>query len=259
MRLTDGWAWRHFSCAFIVGLLASQAVAATVWKCQEGERVVFSDAPCPSTGKPVDPRRLQPNIVKAEPVTRAVNQEREVGAGYANAGAEGAGRACPSDLEIRNMEVSAGSVTRSKEDKAFLRDEVRRARQCQKGQGNYSANDWQISRDAQRDQGSVDPRRGKEARTRAEGMHSAADPIEGDRIAERRRQEEYLREQRRIAAQLAAQAAASRAAEQNLPWNCDQRGCTNSAGERYFRKGNTDTYIGPVGTCRRVGHQLLCP
>lgn len=62
---------------------------------------------------------------------------------------------CPNDQEIRNMEVLANSATLGASKKAFLADEVRRARQCRKGQGNYSAGDWQTSHEAQRAQNNL--------------------------------------------------------------------------------------------------------
>ncbi|HEV6964862.1 hypothetical protein, partial [Roseateles sp.] len=59
--------------------------------------------------------------------------------------------------------------------------------------------DWAISRDAQAAQTQLSDRARRDARLRAEAMHSAADPLEGDRIARRQLAEERMRraEQRR--------------------------------------------------------------
>lgn len=54
--------------AAIAALLPCLAQAATVWKCKEGDRVIFSDGPFPSTGAPMQARRLQGNAVQSHPV-----------------------------------------------------------------------------------------------------------------------------------------------------------------------------------------------
>jgi hypothetical protein len=76
-----------------------------------------------------------------------------------------------------------------------MQEEVRRARQCRKGQGRYAAADWDISRQAQAAQSSQSG--AQDARRRAEDMHSAADPVEGDRITSVREQERAQREAQR--------------------------------------------------------------
>jgi hypothetical protein len=163
-----------------------------VWKCQVEGRVEFSDVPCPATGSMIEERRLRPNVIDTE--RRPVPQSQPEAVPYEptpqTASAPPPRRranVCPSDFEIRNMETSASSTTLGERERAFLRDEVRRARQCQNGQGQYTDQDWRISREAQAAQNN-NTRRG-EARREAEGMHSAADPIEGERIAQRAQQE----------------------------------------------------------------------
>lgn len=183
-------------------LLASTAQAATVWKCQEGGRVIFSDAPCPSTGKPMDPQRLQGNVLKAERAPARQPQDIDerapnLSANRAGATSQGPGSVCPSEQDIRNMEVSANSATRDKKDKAFRRDEIRRAQQCRSGEGNYTKDDWRASEEAQTDQGSVIDRKRKDAKERAEAMHSAANPAEGERIQRARLAEEARKAERR--------------------------------------------------------------
>jgi hypothetical protein len=229
------------------------AQAQTVWKCQEGSRVVFSDAPCPSTGKPIAAQRLQGNTMKAEPV----RPPQKAGDGYDNGGSANAGvmstgstNSCPTEQEINNMEVSANSKTRSRQDVAVRQDEIRRAKQCRAGQGNYKSADWQASQDAQRDLSSVDAKRRKAAEARIEGIHSAADPVEGDPIAKKKRDED---EARRLAAE--AMARNSR----NSIVACDQGGCTSSDGSRFTRTGTSTLFIGPRGACTLVGTQMNCP
>ena len=114
------------------------------------------------------------------------------------------------------METKAGSMTLGKKEQFFMVDEIHRARQCRKGQGNYAAEDWQVSREAQDDQSSVSNK--QRGRARAEGMHSAADPIEGDRIERRRLAEEAMRREQEA---IAAAAAAQRTQQQNEPFFCN--------------------------------------
>lgn len=167
--------------------LAAPAAQAEVWKCKVGDKVHYSDQPCPVHGDPLPARRLQPNVVA--PVKPAPAE-----AGASAAGEEAPfrpGNVCPSDAEIRAMETRLSSISYEREEKDFLGDEVRRARQCRKGQGRYTAADWDISRRAQAAQSNLSG--AADARRRAEAMHSAADPFEGDRIAQERNQEQAQR------------------------------------------------------------------
>ena len=52
--------------------------------------------------------------------------------------------------------------------------------QCRAGQGRYREADWIISREAQAAQTQISDRARYDARLRAEAMHSAADPAEGE-------------------------------------------------------------------------------
>lgn len=153
------------------------------------------------------------------------------------------------------MEVSARSATRSKKEIDFLQDEIRRARQCRKGQGNYTEDDWRISRDAQAAQGSVIHRKRQDAKARAEGMHSAADPIEGDRIQRERLAEE---ERRAIRARQGEEANGPPNAP-HLTRGCNQNGCWDNRGQFYRRIGDTDKVIGPQGRCTVRGSTMRCP
>jgi hypothetical protein len=164
--------------------LATNPCQAQVWKCMENGRTVFSDLPCPKNGRELDARQLNANTVQGHRVP-ATKDMADPPAAPATAMSSAATRTsvCPTDQEIRNMEVKASSITLQARERDFLNDEIRRARQCRKGQGHYSAADWQASREAQADQSSLDGR--ERARKKAEGVHSAADPVEGDRIERR--------------------------------------------------------------------------
>lgn len=89
------------------------------------------------------------------------------------------------------------------------------------------------------------------ARARAEGIHSAANPYEGERIAADRRNGERLQEQRR-------QRAAEAAARHSGPIQCNARGCTGPNGY-YPRHGNTNNFTSPDGRfCQYIGNRLQC-
>lgn len=169
-----------------------------IWKCEVAGQVRFSDKPCPGSGQPVAERSLQPNVVESlkPEVVRAA-----LGAASAPlAPAAPAGNACPGDSEIRGMETRGSSTTLGDAERQFMQDEVRRALQCRAGRGRYTEADWAISRTAQAAQTQLGDRARHDARLRAEAMHSAADPEEGDRIARRRIAEERM--QRRNQQQL---------------------------------------------------------
>lgn len=227
-------------------LAAAPAAAGPVWKCQENGRTVFSDVPCAGTGREVDPRLLKSNVLPAArpparplpgPVPAASPGQPDRTAAEPPAAAP---NVCPDARELRDMETRASSITLGAKEKAFLDDEIRRAHQCRKGQGRYSAQDWQISREAQADQSSLSSR--QRGRERAEDMHSAADPLEGERIANRRLQEEALRR-----------------ARQPVPIaHCDPGGCWSTQGRYYPASG--PGWIGPQGSlCQRVDGMLQCP
>ena len=166
-----------------------QTAQADVWKCTADGRTQYSDQPCQvaSRGERVAARLLQGNVIDvgrptAESTTRplqadaAVPDERGAAPGPIAS-------VCPSDRDIVSMETTASSIRLDPEAKRFVQDEIRRARQCQKGQGQYSAADWAISREAVAAQNSLTG--AADARIRSESMHSAANPAEGDRIARR--------------------------------------------------------------------------
>jgi len=172
-------------CAALPGAWAQQ-----VWKCEVGGKTVFSDKPCPQAGQQLPGRALQPNVVdamKPEAVDAAMGRlpppqpQQQPG-----------GNACPGDGELRGMQTRANSTTLGDAERQFMQDEVRRVLQCRGGQGRYREADWDISREAQAAQSQLGDRARADARQRAEAMHSAADPDEGDRIARRRLAEERM-------------------------------------------------------------------
>lgn len=177
--------------ALLLGSVAAHA-ATEVWRCKSGPggSVVFSDVPCPGNGDPVPARQLQSNIVQAQRLPPADAD------GEAQATPGRRENYCPGDQELRNMETQASSTSLSPKASSFLQDEIRRVRQCRKGQGRYTAEDWRISQAARDAQSSTSTQ--EAARTAAENMHSAADPIEGDRIAQARAQEQAQAERRRV-------------------------------------------------------------
>lgn len=187
-------------------LLSATGAQAQVWKCTVEGKVRYSDQPCPSKGEPMKARALQDNVIDASADRARLERARSSAAEQAAMAASAAvttspaaapANVCPSDQEIAGLETKASSITLSPEAKRFVQDEIRRIRQCRKGQGRYSAADWAISKQAVEAQSSHTG--GPDARRRAEAMHSAADPVEGDRIARQRELEEreaQRREQR---------------------------------------------------------------
>jgi hypothetical protein len=181
---------RQMGLGWMLALSVSGAAAQQVWKCEVGGKVHFSDKPCPQAGQPLPERNLQPNVVEA---LRPEDVQATLGrASAASAPPAPSGNACPGDGEVRGMEVRANSTTLGDAERQFLQDEVRRVRQCRAGQGRYREADWVISREAQAAQTQLSDRARYDARLRAEAMHSAADPDEGDRIARRRIAEEKM-------------------------------------------------------------------
>lgn len=255
---------RMARCVALAALLISGSSFAQVYKCVRPDgKIEFSNLACP-TDASASRVNTKPNSVdmsgSREQAQKAENsrlreqlaeQERAQQLDRSSASRAGSQvppvNTCPTDKDIRNMETSASSIGLGKDARTFLEDEIRRARQCRKGQGNYSAEDWQISKEARDAQRSISGK--KQGQVRAEGMHSAADPIEGDRI-----------EQRKLAEEARLHEGANRERRShNVITNCDSFGCTNAAGQRFIRSGNSNTYFGPNGACMRTGMQLLCP
>lgn len=165
--------------------LPATALAQGVWKCEIDGQTRYTDRPCPAQGASLSPQRLQANVADAP--RRPASAATPVAAAAVPVSNDPPANVCPSSTELRDMETRASSTSLSTEARQFMIDEIRRARQCAKGQGRYTDADWRISREAQAAQSSSSG--AYEARLRAEGMHSAADPEEGTRIARQREQE----------------------------------------------------------------------
>lgn len=196
---------------FVLALATSAAWSgnahAEVWKCVVDGKVHYSDVPCPSKGEAMPARKLQSNSVDASTdrarvaaiaaeADAAAEADRQSAANRPPVAPTAPANVCPSDRDIAGMETKASSFSLSTEAKRFVQDEIRRARQCQKGQGRYNAADWNISKQALDAQSSLTG--AADARRRAESMHSAADPAEADRIARQQEieQRDAARQQR---------------------------------------------------------------
>jgi hypothetical protein len=184
--------------AVLLGLCAATGAQAQVWKCTTDGKTHYSDQPCAARGEQMTSQSLQSNVIDtsadraAAERSRATAADQQAGAAPAPAPSN---NYCPSDRDITGMETKASSISLSADAKRFVQDEIRRARQCQKGQGSYSASDWNVSKQAVDAQSSLTG--GPDARRRAEAMHSAANANEGDRIA-RQRETEERNAQRRL-------------------------------------------------------------
>jgi hypothetical protein len=189
---------KRMALCLALGLATAGAAAQNVWRCEVGGQVRYSDKPCVDAGQPVPERALQPNVAdgvrpqrsRAAPAVRAEPEP-------APAAAAPAGNVCPGDGELRGMRTRASSTTLGDAERRFLQDEVRRVQQCRAGQGRYTDGDWAVSREAQAAQTQISERVREQARERAEAMHAAADPLEGERIARRRLAEERLQQRLR--------------------------------------------------------------
>lgn len=177
----------------LLSLCAATAAQAQVWKCTSSDgKTHYSDQPCAAKGEQMKSHALQSNVIDtsadraaAERARAATEQQQQQQANAAQPTAQPApSNYCPSDRDIAGMETKASSISLSPDAKRFVQDEIRRARQCQKGQGSYTASDWNVSKQAVDAQSSLTG--GADARRRAEAMHSAANANEGDRIARQR-------------------------------------------------------------------------
>lgn len=179
----------------LFGVCAVAGAQAQVWKCTTDGKTHYSDQPCAAKGEQMKPQTLQSNVIDTTADrSRAAAEQQQANAAPAAAPAAPSNY-CPSDRDITAMETKASSISLSADAKRFVQDEIRRARQCQKGQGSYTASDWNVSKQAVDAQSSLTG--GADARRRAEAMHSAANASEGDRIA-RQREVDDRNAQRRV-------------------------------------------------------------
>lgn len=204
---------RVLTLAWLLAALIGSAQA-EVWKCRAPDgSTIFSDRPCPGSGSAIEERQLRGNAIDGPRLSPAAPAGAASLPAADSPSAAAPANDCPGDQELRHMETRASSTTLGDKERAFMQDEIRRVRQCRKGLGRYSAADWAISREAQAAQSNL--KGAAEARRRAEDMHSAANPQEGERI-ERQRQ---------------AEAAAERQAQRQIyrPQPCPPRGSTGAS------------------------------
>lgn len=239
------------------------SASAQVRKCTGLDgKITYSDALCNNTSQE---KRVNTNAntVDASGLRHQASEDAKQAhqSSYPNQMPRTAANLCPSDMEIRNMEVSLSSITlrNKKEERDFLLAEIRRARSCSKEGGNYSADDWKRIKEAQAAQNNLRSEDRDINRSIAEGIHSSsASNAEKDRmIADRRikAEEEARREAQRKAQQEAQQ-------RDNGPirlTGCDRGGCWGSNGDRYNKNGSGNTYFrSGGGACQLIGTMMQC-
>jgi hypothetical protein len=164
-------------------LLVATAASAQVYKCQEGGRTIYSDAPCSGRPTVLDSATLRGNTTHREPsaylppwgVRPAPAPPPAVIPGQGRAAA---GTTCPTEEDIRGIETKLTSIEfqngRRRSEREFLERELRRARACRIEGGNYSADDWRRIKDAQDAQGNIRNDDRQAARAPALGIHGPA-------------------------------------------------------------------------------------
>lgn len=261
------------TCAITLSLgTVTFGAGAQVHRCVDRNgKVQFSNMGCPAdtSRAAVDTRgntldmsgmRAQNQVELAQIEQR---RQRDAQASAHTGGFSGQDSSCPSEKDISNMRVSAGSISLQKKEREFHNAEIRRAEACRNGQGSYTAEDWKNSKTARDDQRSISLQAREDARRRAETMHSRANPEEGQRIVAARAAEAEASELRRQRALEAGQAQARAMQEQATRsagrriTACDNNSCTTSDGERFRARGN-DNFGGKQGACWRRGQMMFC-
>jgi hypothetical protein len=241
---------RHTRYGYLIAFfvsIACQANAQTYFKCTNSlGKIEFSDRACKDRRHEVvmtqhinsmDTSELRRNIE----VQRSQQQEeRRVAAlndstHKGNRGNGNSNNVCPSDIDIRNLETKASSITLHEEDRTFLQAEIRRARACKKEGGQYDAEDWKKIKDAQDSVNNIQSRDRASGRASAEGIHSvsASDRENARMIADKQVEAERRAAQAAERAAAAAEAAAARRAQPSSITSCDPGGCWDSLGGRY--------------------------
>jgi hypothetical protein len=116
--------------ALLAGLALAGTAHAQAYRCTGADgKVTYSQAPCPG-GRQLDQQQLQSNTIDRTPAPTAPGgQRRERPAQAVVIGGSKPG--CPDETAIRNLEVSASSITIDRYEKAAQAEQVRRARACQ--------------------------------------------------------------------------------------------------------------------------------
>lgn len=240
---------------FIVGSASAQ-----VFKCTDGAgKTVYSDAPCSHRAQRLDPNKLRSNTLDGAHDRRAAFQDRvERQAqgvprpyGPNSAGNASPRSACPSDLEIRNMETSASSTTKGDRERAFLLAEVARARACRQGNSTYSRESWRALEDAQRQQNRINGADRAAARRAAEEIHlgngsrGVQQGVLQDRANEEARRRAWDRMEREQGGN-------------NIVTSCDSGGCWDAQGRRYNEGGGDILFRQDGKACTRFADQVRC-
>lgn len=141
-------------------LVTSGAAGAQVYKCKgDGGRIVYSDAPCPAAGVRMESGVLNSNTLPtpaapAAPAARRLERESQpaAGAGPQAVVIGGSRRGCPTELELKNLQTAAASITASKEEIAARRQAVAAAQRCRTRGTNYADELGQIQDQAAAEQ-----------------------------------------------------------------------------------------------------------
>lgn len=232
---------RRHAPIFCASLALAGLVQAQVWKCEKDGQITYTNTGC-GGGKLVEDRKLQGNVLDAYRAPATFDRPSQ---GQA-AQDEPQDSECMSDQQIRNMETSGSSIGLGKKERQFIAAEVQRARNCQRGEGRYTARDQKVSRDAVAAQTEIRAKSRQQARDAAEAMHSTANPAEAQRIQATRAAEEARRAARQAAA--AMQIA-----------SCDGTGCWTTGGQRveFIPGSDRVRYAGQL--CMVVGARIQCP
>lgn len=226
------------------------SVNAQVHRCTGPDgKVTYSDSFCDKTSQKKQVNTTA-NTFEASGLRRQAREDAQQAhqSSAPNPVSRTAANLCPSDREIRNMEVSLSSITISDKDeeREFLQAEIRRARSCNKEGGNYSAEDWKRIKESQSAQNNLRSEDRDMARAIAEGIHSssASNAEKARMIADKKIQAE--------------KEAHRRHSVPTTLTSCDNGGCWGSNGDRY-NKGAGNTYFrSGGGTCQVIGTQMQC-
>lgn len=164
---------------------------------------------------------------------------------------------CPSELEIKNLETSASSMTLGKKEREFLHAEIRRAYACRTEGGNYSTSDWQKIKEGQAAQGRISSADRERARAMTEAIHSPrVSERELQRMQNDRRNQAIEATEKEVARRARADLARKASAPVQLV-NCDRAGCWDTSGMRYTRtSGGFSRSDGAF--CAGQGPHFLC-
>jgi len=249
MRFTPLFSVRCLA-ASLVGLVAAMPVAAEVYKCADAQgKVSYSGTPCAAGS-------VRQQSVNATPAAAGIGGvTSDAGAARSTATAASAAapeKFCPSERDISNLENRATSITLDDKARAFIRDEVRRARACSREDTHYTREDWaRVERGIDAQNRTLERDR-EEGRAAAIDTHSlSASAQERERI-ENEKNREALREaerQREAAIQEAAWRPVAR---------CDGAACWDKSGNRYG-KAASGNYVSAAGqACTLSGTRLHC-